>query len=71
MSDSVRPLRWQPTRLPRPWDSPGKNTVILEIKYMEKETVKKTTNLFFCETKQYVTKQPMDHQRNQRGNFKK
>ena len=20
------PLRWQPTRLPRPWDSPGKNT---------------------------------------------
>ena len=26
MSDSVRPLWWQPTRLPRPWDSPGKNT---------------------------------------------
>ena len=26
MSDSVRPCRWQPTRLPRPWDSPGKNT---------------------------------------------
>ena len=26
MSDPVRPLRWQPTRLPRPWDSPGKNT---------------------------------------------
>ena len=25
-SDSVRPHRWQPTRLPRPWDSPGKNT---------------------------------------------
>ena len=24
--DSVRPHRWQPTRLPRPWDSPGKNT---------------------------------------------
>jgi len=22
----VRPHRWQPTRLPRPWDSPGKNT---------------------------------------------
>ena len=20
------PIRWQPTRLPRPWDSPGKNT---------------------------------------------
>ena len=26
MSDSVRPQRWQPTRLPRPWDSPDKNT---------------------------------------------
>ena len=26
MSDSVRPQRWQPTRLPCPWDSPGKNT---------------------------------------------
>ena len=26
MSDSVRPHRWQPTRLPYPWDSPGKNT---------------------------------------------
>ena len=26
MSDSVRPHRWQPTRLPNPWDSPGKNT---------------------------------------------
>ena len=24
--DSVRPHRRQPTRLPRPWDSPGKNT---------------------------------------------
>ena len=26
VSDSVRPQRRQPTRLPRPWDSPGKNT---------------------------------------------
>ena len=26
MSDSVWPHRLQPTRLPRPWDSPGKNT---------------------------------------------
>ena len=28
MSDSVRPYRQQPTRLPRPWDSPGKNTEV-------------------------------------------
>ena len=26
MSNSVQPHRWQPTRLPRPWDSPDKNT---------------------------------------------
>ena len=26
MSNSMRPHRRQPTRLPRPWDSPGKNT---------------------------------------------
>ena len=26
MSDPVRPQRRQPPRLPRPWDSPGKNT---------------------------------------------
>ena len=26
MSDCVRPHRRQPTRLPRPWNSPGKNT---------------------------------------------
>ena len=28
MSDSVRSHRRQPTRLPRPWDSPGKNTAV-------------------------------------------
>ena len=26
VSDSVWPHRWRPTRLPHPWDSPGKNT---------------------------------------------
>ena len=26
VSDSVRPHRWQPTRVHHPWDSPGKNT---------------------------------------------
>ena len=26
VSDSSRPHRWQPTRLPHPWDSPGKST---------------------------------------------
>ena len=26
MSDSLRPHRWQPIRLPHPWDSPGKST---------------------------------------------
>ena len=26
MSNSVQTHRWQPTRLPHPWDSPGENT---------------------------------------------
>ena len=26
MSNFLRPHRWQPTRLPHPWDSPGQNT---------------------------------------------
>ena len=26
MSDSVQPHKWQPTRLPHPWDYLGKNT---------------------------------------------
>ena len=26
MLDSVQPRRWQPSRLRRPWDSPGKDT---------------------------------------------
>ena len=29
VSDSVRPHRRQPIRLPRPWDSPGKNTGVV------------------------------------------
>ena len=40
MSDSVRPHRWQPTRLPRPWDSPGKNNGVgchLMAHFKEKE----------------------------------
>ena len=28
MSDSVRPRRREPTRLPHPWDSPSKNTAV-------------------------------------------
>ena len=28
MSNSMRPHRWQPTRLPHPWGSPGKNTEV-------------------------------------------
>ena len=33
VSDSVRPHRWQPTRLPRTWDSPGKNTGVVAISF--------------------------------------
>ena len=33
MSNSVRPQRWQPTRLFCPWDSPGKNTGVGAISF--------------------------------------
>ena len=33
MSDSVRPHRQWPTTLPRPWDSPGKNTGVVAISF--------------------------------------
>ena len=38
MSDSVRPHRWQPTRLRHPWDShsPGKNTCTGDAQISEK-----------------------------------
>ena len=43
MSDSVRPRRRQPTRLPCPWDSPGKSTgvgchFLLQCMTMESES---------------------------------
>ena len=38
MSDSVRPHRRQPTRLPRPWDSPGKNTFLLQCMKVKSES---------------------------------
>ena len=31
-SDSVRPHRWEPTRLLRPRESPGKNTTLVVFK---------------------------------------
>ena len=39
MSDSVRPHRRQPTRVPPPWDTPGKNTgvgchFLLQVQYI-------------------------------------
>ena len=41
MSDSVQPHRQQPTRLPHPWDSPGKNTGVgchFLLQYMKVES---------------------------------
>ena len=58
MSDSVRPHRRQPTRLPRPWDSPGKNTgvgchFLLQCRKVKSES--EVTQL--CPTRS----DPMDH----------
>ena len=43
MSNSVRPHRWQPTRLHCPWNSPGKNTgvgchVLLQCRTVKSES---------------------------------
>ena len=58
VSDSVRPHRRQPTRLPHPWDSPGKNTGVdcqcllqcVKVKY-EGEVIQSCLTL----------RDPMDH----------
>ena len=45
MSDSVRPHRRQPTRLPRPWDSPGKNTGVGGHFLLQRRKVKSETEV--------------------------
>ena len=55
VSNSVRPHRRQPTRLPRPWDSPGKNTGVgchfilqcLKVKKLEDIYSSGTLKVFF------------------------
>ena len=46
MSDSVRPHRWQPTRLRRPWDSPGENTGVGCYFLLQCMKVKRKVKLF-------------------------
>ena len=53
MSDSVQPHRWQPTRLLRPWDSPGKNTGVgchFLLQCMHACTLSSFGRLQLCET---------------------
>ena len=48
VSDSVRPHRWKPTRLPRPWDSPGKNTGVgchFLLQYVKVKSKREVTQL--------------------------
>ena len=54
MSDSVRHHRRQPTRLPRPWDSPGKNTgvgchVLLQCMKVKSESEVAQSCLTLCD----------------------
>ena len=54
MSDSVRPYRWQPTRLLCLWDSPGKNTgvgchfLLHNIHWIIKKAREFQKNIYFC-----------------------
>ena len=54
MSDSVQSHRQQPTRLPRPWDSPGKNTgvgchFLLQCKKVKSESEIAQSCLTLCD----------------------
>ena len=55
MSDSVQPHRQQPTRLPRSWDSPGKNTGVGCHFLLQSRTVKSES-----EVTQSCLSDPMD-----------
>ena len=58
MSDSVRPHRRQLTRLPSPWDSPGKNTGVGCHFLLQCEKVKSESEVIqSCPT----LSDPMDH----------
>ena len=51
MSNSVQPHRQQPTRLPRPWDSPGKNTGVARRCLLQCMKVKSESEVTqFCPT---------------------
>ena len=45
MSDSVRPHWRQPTKLPRPWDSPGKNTGVGSHAFLQRIFLIQESNL--------------------------
>ena len=51
MSNSIQPHRRQPTRLPHPWDSPGKNTGV-GCHHLLQKKVGKTTRPFRFNLKQ-------------------
>ena len=48
MSDFLRPHRWQPSRLRRPWDSPGKNIGVGCHFFLQCMKVKVRLNLLSC-----------------------
>ena len=55
-SDSVRPHRRQPTRPPRPWDSPGKNTYCIVKK--EKDIILSSHKAVVRDKRDDVSKSP-------------
>ena len=69
MSDSVRPHRPQPTRLPHPWDSPGKNTGVgwgigldyRDIEWFALETNRNHSVVFEITSKYCISDSFVDH----------
>ena len=58
MSDSVRPSRWQPARLPRPWDSPGKNTGVGCISFSRGSSRPRDGTWVSCTASGFFTTEP-------------
>jgi len=61
VSDSVQPHRRQPTRLCRPWDSPGKNTGVGCYFLLQCMKVKSESEVAQSDSKSLTLCDPMDY----------
>ena len=56
MSNSVRPQRWQPTRLPRPWGSPDRQEHWSGLPFHLEEILPKDPYFIMCKKQEKTDK---------------